>query len=214
LAVDPLASSYPSWSPYNYTLNNPINATDPDGRWVNFLVGAAVGAATDVAFQMIVEGKSFKDVDVGSVIISAAAGSVGAGIASKGAKLGKFIAKYGDEIVDGTASVAGQLNESGTVDVTDVAIDVAVGKAVSNEVRKATQTKQKVLNRQAHSAEHTAQNKKNKRSKASQDRKERKAKKARSKAKTAAANAAGASVAGSNAASKSVNIIKDEIENE
>ena len=32
--VDPLAELYPSWSPYVYTLNNPINYTDPDGRWV------------------------------------------------------------------------------------------------------------------------------------------------------------------------------------
>ncbi len=32
--MDPLASSYPAYSPYNYVLNNPINAVDPDGRWV------------------------------------------------------------------------------------------------------------------------------------------------------------------------------------
>ncbi len=30
--VDPLASKYPGWSPYNYTLCNPINNFDPDGR--------------------------------------------------------------------------------------------------------------------------------------------------------------------------------------
>lgn len=30
--MDPLAENYPSYSSYNYTLNNPINLIDPDGR--------------------------------------------------------------------------------------------------------------------------------------------------------------------------------------
>ncbi len=31
MSVDPLADDYASWSPYNYTLNNPLRYTDPTG---------------------------------------------------------------------------------------------------------------------------------------------------------------------------------------
>src|SRR5690606_15559059 len=32
LSVDPLAEKYPSWNPYAYTFQNPINFIEPDGR--------------------------------------------------------------------------------------------------------------------------------------------------------------------------------------
>jgi RHS repeat-associated protein len=32
LSVDPLAHEFPSWTPYHYVHNNPVNLVDPDGR--------------------------------------------------------------------------------------------------------------------------------------------------------------------------------------
>ena len=32
LSVDPLAHEFPGWSSYNFTMNNPLNLVDPDGR--------------------------------------------------------------------------------------------------------------------------------------------------------------------------------------
>ena len=43
LSVDPEFARYPNASPYNYCLQNPINAIDPDGRVVIFINGQHAG---------------------------------------------------------------------------------------------------------------------------------------------------------------------------
>src|SRR5699024_11204673 len=43
--MDPLAEVMPGWSPYNYTFNNPLNYSDPDGRLPIPLITGLVGAA-------------------------------------------------------------------------------------------------------------------------------------------------------------------------
>ena len=70
---------------YAYVANDPINHTDPTGKFLNFLVGAAIGGGIDLATQVynsMSDGASFGDAlagaDYGSVAISAALGSVGA----------------------------------------------------------------------------------------------------------------------------------------
>jgi hypothetical protein len=40
LACDPLARKYSGWSPYNFVMNTPISAVDPDGKRVYFIAGA------------------------------------------------------------------------------------------------------------------------------------------------------------------------------
>lgn len=46
LSVDPLANEFPSWTQYNYVLNNPINLIDPDGKKPRiYIEGKGVGHA-------------------------------------------------------------------------------------------------------------------------------------------------------------------------
>lgn len=54
LSPDPLAHMFPEWNPYNYTFNNPVYWTDPDGRCpiCPLLVKGGAAAAADALLQM------------------------------------------------------------------------------------------------------------------------------------------------------------------
>jgi RHS repeat-associated protein len=43
ISPDPLSEEYSSWSPYNYTMNNPILFVDPDGRYVDWYLNLEKG---------------------------------------------------------------------------------------------------------------------------------------------------------------------------
>lgn len=57
LSVDPKSSKYPNASPYNFVLNNPTNAIDPDGRDVVFLIDKE-GASGKGHMGMLFQDKS------------------------------------------------------------------------------------------------------------------------------------------------------------
>lgn len=70
---------------YAYVGNNPINMTDPTGEVG--LPGFVFGAAFDVGMQMIVEGRSLGEVDVGRAAVAGVAGATGLGALQQGARV-------------------------------------------------------------------------------------------------------------------------------
>ncbi len=80
LSVDPVAASPESFNRYWYANNNPYRFTDPDGRFVQALWGAPVGAIIDIAAQKI--SNPDQSINWKSVGVSAAVGAVSGGVAS------------------------------------------------------------------------------------------------------------------------------------
>jgi RHS repeat-associated protein len=72
--------------------NNPVNFVDPDGRWVNFAVGFIVGGGLDLASQLLIEGRSFSELNGASILASGAAGALGVGLATGVSKIAANIA--------------------------------------------------------------------------------------------------------------------------
>lgn len=115
--VDPLADEgdLVSLTPYNYSYNNPILYSDPEGDCPSCLWGAVIGAAVDYGTQVavnLVQGKdlgdALTDVDGGSILQSAAVGAVTGGLSSLKALSGGIkvadavadVAKTGDKVAD------------------------------------------------------------------------------------------------------------------
>jgi RHS repeat-associated protein len=88
-ARDPIGFAGGDTNLYGYVSNDPVNFVDPTGE-IAWVVGAIAGAGADLAWQMIVEGKSWSCVDGGQVAAAAAAGAVGGGILDKIGKLNKL----------------------------------------------------------------------------------------------------------------------------
>jgi RHS repeat-associated protein len=94
--VDPIGNLYYSWSPYNYTLNNPIKNIDPDGGFVGTVVGAVVGGVAG-AVDAYVNNKS--------MALSIAEGATAGAVA--GAVIDLTVATGGGAAVVFGAAVAG-----------------------------------------------------------------------------------------------------------
>jgi RHS repeat-associated protein len=151
---------------YGYAWNNPARLRDQDGNFVNFLIGAAVGAGLDLAVQvaLVAAGKQEK-IDGWSILVSAGAGAAGVGIASAITKakhlstLGKVAAGVGG---DTAVSVGSKAAKGEEITALGVAADVALGQAGGKVLGKAAKgkaekgTQSKLLEQAAKRAERLA----------------------------------------------------------
>ena len=71
---------------YGYVGNDPLNATDPKGEFVQIAIGAFVGAITNVAVQVVQNGgdieKTCNNFNYGTLAVSVLAGAATGGVAS------------------------------------------------------------------------------------------------------------------------------------
>jgi RHS repeat-associated protein len=124
----------PSLHRYLYAHGNPTVYTDPDGRFVNFIVGAAVGAGMDLAIQSALVAFGAQDeIDWGSVGLSAAAGATGVGLASVAAKAthlaraGTKLQMAGQAVADATTGAADRALRGEDITAGGLLLDAGIG---------------------------------------------------------------------------------------
>ena len=146
---------------YAYVGNDPVNNIDPTGE---FLVGALIGAAFDIGIQVALMATSDHQFSVSNVVVSAAGGALGVGLASKVSQMSK-LAGFSSNIAGDAAISAGAAALKGeSVTLSGVAKDVLLGQSAGVSVGKAVNGKiansasNNLLGKQANRAQRIANN--------------------------------------------------------
>lgn len=143
LSVDPMAVDADSgwnFNRYSYAANSPYTFTDPDGRAIQALWGAPLGAVANIGVQMAVANgtlsQRFSQVSWTQVGVATAAGAISGGvsaIASTAATASGSIAAnvIGNAAVGAVASQANAQLEGRTASMSEVLHGAALNGAVS-----------------------------------------------------------------------------------
>jgi RHS repeat-associated protein len=130
MAVDPLASEFPGWSPYNYGYNNPHRFVDPDGRAPGPVVGAIAGGAIGGGVELWRQRRECGEVDWGRVGAATGRGAVMGAVA--GATGGMSLIQSGTTLAGAevlTGAAERRVNGEAVLDGRDILSDFVGGAA-------------------------------------------------------------------------------------
>jgi RHS repeat-associated protein len=135
LAVDKLWEEFRHISPYAYSENNPVMLKDPTGE---FPWGIVIGAAVEVASQMIFENRSVSEIDGGRVAIAATAGGLTGGLSAFSSATTRVVGAVAISVAEGAGKRAVS-GEGTTVEnvVVDGLIGAGAGKAAESIAKRA-----------------------------------------------------------------------------
>lgn len=104
---DPLSDEFPSWSPYNFTMNNPIRFIDPDGR---------------APFDIVLRGANNSSVTIVTDLID-----VSVDASSFVGDLGGNYSFSGDDILVAGLDIVGIVDPTGVADIASASIEAKNG---------------------------------------------------------------------------------------
>ncbi len=139
MALDPVwyteKNPVMSFNRYLYVNNNPYKYVDPDGEFLNFVIGAVIGVVAEVVVQTVVQGKSFGDVDYGAVgtagMIGALSGGVGGAAGKLAGNVGKAIWSPASAMKPGISKVVAGALKGAVSGSTGAAVHNAASQAVT-----------------------------------------------------------------------------------
>ena len=135
LSTDVLWGEFQNLTPYHYSENSPIVKNDPSGE---FPWGVVIGAAVEIASQMIFENRSVSEIDGGRVAIAAGAGGLTGGLSAFSSTATRVAGAAVISVAEGAGkrAVSGEETTVGNV-VVDGLIGAGAGRAAESIAKRA-----------------------------------------------------------------------------